>query len=263
MTLGKDIQVENGGYTRIHNEILMQLVGAGLGKYELACVLYVIRMTYGYQRKDAVISLGEFAEAMRVDKAHVSRAIKSLVDRNIVKTRHEGNGRGRKSYYGYNKYTETWDAEKVAESATIKGCGIRNNNDEKGCGIRNEKVAESATYTSGLKKEKKVVGERKETAPATAAESLAENPYVTAYEQTWGRLVESPYVSDTIRDWSDRVTIDAWRYALRESADANARNWKYLTRILERVERDGFVAPTPTQPAPVIDMTLEELYGHR
>jgi hypothetical protein len=47
---------------------------------------------------------------------------------------------------------------------------------------------------------------------------------------------------------------------LQEAADNGHRgHWNYTTAILERIERDGFSPPIPTQPALVADFALEDV----
>ena len=71
-------------------------------------------------------------------------------------------------------------------------------------------------------------------------------------------MVASPYIAEQITDWQSRVTFPAWQHALRESTRANARNWRYLSRVLERLERDGYQEPQATPTATTtIDIDLE------
>ena len=97
------------------------------------------------------------------------------------------------------------------------------------------------------------------TAPAAAAKSeTTRDAWIVEYENVWGMMVASPYIAEQITDWQSRVTLPAWQHALRESARANARNWRYLSRVLERLERDGYQEPQATAPATTtIDIDLE------
>lgn len=89
--------------------------------------------------------------------------------------------------------------------------------------------------------------------------------FVQAYQHIWGMMVSSAYEGETIASWESRVTLEGWEYALKESANANARNWKYLTRVLERIEREGIKsqpsASSPAQPKPssVVDFSLKDI----
>ena len=97
------------------------------------------------------------------------------------------------------------------------------------------------------------------TAPAAAAKSQpTRDAWIIEYENVWGMMVASPYIAEQITDWQSRVTFPAWQHALRESTRANARNWRYLSRVLERLERDGYQESQPTAPTTTtIDIDLE------
>jgi phage replication O-like protein O len=251
MTSGAEFQVENGNWLRIHNGIFERLAKVRVTGREASCLFFLFRMTYGYQTKEKPISLSLWAEGTDIDKRHVKAVVDGLVDRKIIYRVEGKRGRGNTAIYGFNKYFEQWDnGEKVPHTVPIK------------------KVPSTAPFTEPDAQEK-VPSTVPEKVPSTGTikerkkREAAAPTFVTLYEQTWGRLVESPYIKERIEDWEKRVTIDGWRYALEESAKADARNWKYLTRILDRIERDGFSAPTQPQSSPVIDFTMEELYGHR
>ena len=96
-------------------------------------------------------------------------------------------------------------------------------------------------------------------APAAAAKSeTTRDAWIIEYENVWGMMVASPYIAEQITDWQSRVTFPAWQHALRESTRANARNWRYLSRVLERLERDGYQEPQATASATTtIDLDLE------
>ncbi len=76
-------QLEDG-FTRVADELLEALIRAPLSGRELRVVLAVIRLTYGYQRKEAVISLGRLSELTGMGKGELSRVVRSLVAKGIV-----------------------------------------------------------------------------------------------------------------------------------------------------------------------------------
>jgi len=99
-------QVENGNFTRIHNEIYDAVLGACLTKHELICVLVLLRKTYGFQKTKDRISYSQFAEMGRIKKQSAMRALAALVDKKII-TKTE-NGNNRPATWRFNKYSETW-----------------------------------------------------------------------------------------------------------------------------------------------------------
>lgn len=76
-------QVENG-YTRIANEIMDALVAYRVPGEQMQCCLYILRKTYGYNKKKDMISNSQFCDSTGLKKGNVSRAIKSLVEKKVV-----------------------------------------------------------------------------------------------------------------------------------------------------------------------------------
>jgi phage replication O-like protein O len=70
-------QLENG-YTRLANELLDALVGAGLTARQWAVVMAVIRKTYGYNKTRDDIGLTQLRLMTGIDKSHLSRTIREL-----------------------------------------------------------------------------------------------------------------------------------------------------------------------------------------
>lgn len=101
---GKDIQVDEGGFTRIHNSILEVLFKVQLSSLELRLVLFVIRKTYGFHKTKDVISLSQF-EQCGGSRRKTFDAIKNIIRLNIINRKPINN-----QYYEYsfNKYIETW-----------------------------------------------------------------------------------------------------------------------------------------------------------
>lgn len=76
-------QVEDG-YTRIANELLDGLISYRISGEEMQAFLFIVRKTYGYKKKSDFISLSQFVEATGMKKPTVARAIKKLINKNIV-----------------------------------------------------------------------------------------------------------------------------------------------------------------------------------
>jgi len=103
MTTGAEIQIEDGGFTRVHNAILETLTKAHLSPLEFRIVLLILRKTYGYQKKTDVISLTQFEECGASRVATID-ALQNLARLNVItRTKH-----GQSYEYGLNKYIETW-----------------------------------------------------------------------------------------------------------------------------------------------------------
>lgn len=76
-------QLENG-YTPIANELLEGILLARLGSAEIKVILVVLRQTYGWSRKEAEISTTFFESMSGLDRRHIVRAIKSLLDKGYI-----------------------------------------------------------------------------------------------------------------------------------------------------------------------------------
>jgi len=77
-------QLENG-YTRIANELLDALCRINLSPYESRCLLAIVRLTYGFQRKSAKLSFGQIAAQTDITRQNVNRTLKRLSGRKIIK----------------------------------------------------------------------------------------------------------------------------------------------------------------------------------
>lgn len=99
-------QLENG-YIRIANEVYTRLMGFDLLSSELRIVLAVMRQTWGWNRKEADVSLADFCELTNQQERTVSRALFALQRKNLL-IKKRGGGRGVKSNWAFNKNWRSW-----------------------------------------------------------------------------------------------------------------------------------------------------------
>lgn len=76
-------QKENG-YTPIANELIEAFCRLKLSPYESMLIWYILRKTYGYNKKSDRIPNSQFVSATGMHKAHVSRTKARLIERKIV-----------------------------------------------------------------------------------------------------------------------------------------------------------------------------------
>lgn len=76
-------QLEDG-YTRIANEIMEALAKYRIPGEQRQVLDIILRKTYGYGKKWDMISNSQFVKATGMKKGNASRAIKGLIDKNIV-----------------------------------------------------------------------------------------------------------------------------------------------------------------------------------
>jgi phage replication O-like protein O len=98
-------QLENG-YTRIANELLEKLILLHLTGRELSILLFIMRKTYGFQKKSDRIALSQFIDATNFDRKSICRLVNNLENRGIL-LKIKG-GAGHASVYGINSKTDEW-----------------------------------------------------------------------------------------------------------------------------------------------------------
>lgn len=92
-------QLENG-HTRIANELLDKFCSLGVSGGEFRILLFVVRKTYGFQKKLDRISLSQFEGGTTMSRSHVCLALKSLVLKQVLVKENGG--------YKLNKNHDEW-----------------------------------------------------------------------------------------------------------------------------------------------------------
>lgn len=94
-----------------------------------------------------------------------------------------------------------------------------------------------------------------EVVSAAAADPAA--AFTGLYKRTWAILPASEYEQEKIVDWSKRVSVEAWEYALQECVGhRHVGEWKYFEKILRRVEREGLPVEIPQVVPPTANGTV-------
>lgn len=100
-------QVENG-YTKIANEIMDALIRQeDLSGQELRVSLFILRKTYGFNKKEDYISLSQIGKAIKASKIRCSQIVNSLQLMKILIVKENINGKTKK--YMFNKDYEQWN----------------------------------------------------------------------------------------------------------------------------------------------------------
>jgi len=76
---------DKGNFTQVPNDVLEAVLRQPLRITQLKAVLYIIRKTYGYQKKDDRISISMMARETGTSRRAMINAIHSLVKMGIVK----------------------------------------------------------------------------------------------------------------------------------------------------------------------------------
>jgi len=97
-------QIENG-YTKIANEIMEALSATRIAGEQMQCLLFILRKTYGFNKKEDTIPLSQFVKATGIRKPHICRALNNLKERKIIVTK---NGNKKHPTYSFNKRYDQW-----------------------------------------------------------------------------------------------------------------------------------------------------------
>jgi phage replication O-like protein O len=96
-------QLENG-YLKIANELFDALIRHRIPGEQRQCFDFIIRKTYGFNKKEDQISNSQFVEATGLKPGNVSRSVKSLVQKKIVIK----NDKFNPPKYCINKHYKQW-----------------------------------------------------------------------------------------------------------------------------------------------------------
>lgn len=88
------------GYTAIANEILEELVKVRLPASEKDLLFFIIRKTYGYNKKEDRISLTQFTKYTDLSRVTVIKGLRNLTTRNMVVKRG--------LLFSFNKHYDSW-----------------------------------------------------------------------------------------------------------------------------------------------------------
>ena len=96
-------QLENG-YLRIATEIMDALIGIRINGEARQVLDFILRKTYGFQKKVDTISLSQFYEMTGINRPCIIRAIHKLESMNLIIKKDNG----KSVSYGFNKIYSTW-----------------------------------------------------------------------------------------------------------------------------------------------------------
>ncbi len=112
------------GYTAIANEIMEALAKIRIPGVERQCLDFILRKTYGFNKKSDMIALTQFEKGTDLKKQHISRALRGLLSKKIIKITNIGNKTG--NLFEFNKYYKTWEQLPKKITLPIKVKGVTN-----------------------------------------------------------------------------------------------------------------------------------------
>lgn len=102
-------QTENG-FTRIANELLDVILSYRCSTLQKEIILAVIRYTYGFQRKEAQLSVRFLAKYLSRSYQKVSVAVKGLIEKNVIHIVREYNCNQQARILKLNKDYDSWNS---------------------------------------------------------------------------------------------------------------------------------------------------------
>ncbi|WP_306009365.1 replication protein [Bacillus sp. MMSF_3328] len=198
-------QLKNG-FTRIANEILLQIMRVNLNGTQFRIVMAIWRYTYGYKgRKEYEMPISLIASLINASRSQVNRELSDLIERKIISSNGIGPSGGR--ILGFNKDYEKWDSETSGAPAATKKAPAPK---------QPKKPAKPLKYDEENSYYKMAVYFHKRVA-ATAKESGVEHLIKRANLQTWAddfrKLIEIDRVTKKkakeVMDWVTKD--DFWK----------------------------------------------------
>ncbi len=242
-------QIEDGNFTRIHNDILEAIT---LGKFtirEYKCLLFLLRKTYGWQKKAEHISLSQWEQGTGIKKQNVAKALANLSKRNVIYRDISTGGRGKSSKYSFNKYFDKW-----CETVSL---GIQNKTVSEGIPFSKETVSVGITETVSVGIHTK---EKKETSKQA---SSPVGDYLAVFREHFGKpnrpLIDvNNFDYGKIVYWAEKVTLEGFTVAMTKTASVHpSRIWNYAEKILSDYAVNGY-GGSVTKPT-TVDISMEEL----
>ena len=102
-------QLEDG-YLKIVLSVVEALARTQLSGYEWRVLLFLLRKTYGWNKRSDIISLSQFTDGTRLDRRHVARTIRHLVEKRMITIDSANLGTSKMSTYTFNKHFGEWVA---------------------------------------------------------------------------------------------------------------------------------------------------------
>lgn len=108
------------GYTKIANELLEAIARLRITSIQFSVLMAVIRKTYGFNKKTDDIGLSQLVKLTGIDKANISRAVRSLAEmRILIRTEGKfGHNLSINKAYGQWGLLKLQPHEKVVEATT-------------------------------------------------------------------------------------------------------------------------------------------------
>ena len=218
-------QLENG-YTRIANEILEELAKRPFSGRENSILWVVVRMTYGFNRKEARIGMTEMARRTGILRQHCASITKELIEKKVLLF----SGTLYTRTLGVNKDYDSWKV--VPRLVTVPRTGI---SPKRGTETVPETGTETVPETGTAYKE--IENNNKDKLPPVAFEYFIDR--WNAFAKATGARKSKP--------WSSALFPNNRKEHFRVQMENPAFEWETILRTAYRTKfiRDGCKGARP------------------
>lgn len=147
-------QLENG-YTRIANELLDALCKEKLNGAEFNVLLFIIRQTYGYHKKERKMTIKYIASGTNALERTVKRALDKLIKNNIILSKSAYSTAPK--IYSLNKSYKTWVSDKNDTNLVTKmsrqNCHQLSDKNDTNTSVKNVTTNKDRNIKKEIKKE--------------------------------------------------------------------------------------------------------------
>lgn len=208
-----DVQVENG-FTKIANQILEEIAKFKFNGTELRIIMIIWRYTYGFNRKSHEMSAGFISNAIGVDISRVKKVLKDLIDKKVILVVEEASFNSSR-ILAFNKNFEEWGVENDTRGKKVPQVSERT-----------LPQGSNSTPPQGSK-----ITPKKENIKEIYKENKEEEKDPAKFFDKYIAPI-SPVIVQQIEDWENDLSPEIVIRAMKEAVYQNARNWKYINRIL-------------------------------
>lgn len=222
-------QLEDG-YTRLANELLEAVIRHPFSKRQYKVVLAVVRRTYGFHRKEDLISLSQLSEMTGLSRAHCSETVNELVATGVFLKREHLNSQ----VIGINKKYVEWRCSQNRNMfpKQEQKCSQNGNKGVPKTGTTKERFKES-TKEKG-REPRQPVGIRRfiDDCKANDEKPIPEGDPVFAYAEEAGITKDALYLAwreFVVRNTESGKRYKDWRKAFRNCVRGNWYKIWYFT----------------------------------
>lgn len=218
-------QKENG-FTPIAHEVLEAIQQFKFTLNELKIILCVLRYTYGFNRKSHSMSLSFFENHTGLSRSRINKAIKNLVNNNVLIITKKGDAKTPNTYM-FNKDYDAWTMEKYSSFGSA----------EFDTSVQNDTSVETNTATSvqnGTSTSVQNDTQERNNKEIYITTTTTNTPEPIAFfEENLCRL--SPFQMYELNVWEEEFDgqKEILNEAIRIADDRNRRNYGFVKSLLQ------------------------------